>query len=164
MAGVEPILERLPYGLFAVVSRDDETPAAMVATWITQVSFTPPLLALAVERDSRMRRCIETSGRFSINLVPGDGIELAREVIRFANRGPDDARDLFRTTAGGGLYLRGALASIDCRLVSQVAAGDHILCIGEASEGEEKEGGTPLLLRDTGWRYRKPKGEHPWQR
>ena len=160
MTGIESILERLPYGLFTVVSREGDTPAAMVATWIMQVSFTPPLLAVAVERDSRMRRCIEASGTFSVNLMPEDGIDLAREVIRSTNRGPDNAGKLFRTPASGGLYLRGALASIACRLVTQVETGDHILFVGEVTEGEEQKGGSPLLLHDTGWRYRRPKGEH----
>jgi flavin reductase (DIM6/NTAB) family NADH-FMN oxidoreductase RutF len=163
MAVSESILERIPYGLFAIASMDGGTPAAMVATWVSQVSFSPPLLAAAIERDSRMRRCLEAAGVFSVNLIPRDGIAVARDVLRLSSRPADSLDALLRISARGIPVLRDALASVLCRVVLDVETGDHILFVGEALEGEGREGGEPLLLHDTGWRYRRPKGEHPWQ-
>ena len=50
------VLSRLPYGLYVAGSRDGDNPVAMIATWVTQVSFFPQLLAIAVENQEHFIR------------------------------------------------------------------------------------------------------------
>jgi flavin reductase (DIM6/NTAB) family NADH-FMN oxidoreductase RutF len=71
---------------------------------------------------------------------------------------------MFDMSGQGIPVLRGALGSIGCRLVQRLETGDHITVIGEAVGMQGGGEGDVLLLKDSGWRYRRPKGEHPWQR
>jgi flavin reductase (DIM6/NTAB) family NADH-FMN oxidoreductase RutF len=47
------ILRQLPYGLYVVGVRGNGDLNAMTASWVTQCSFEPPLLMVAVRRPSR---------------------------------------------------------------------------------------------------------------
>ncbi len=146
-------LEKLPYGILVVGSLDGSAPVTMIATWATQVSFHPPLLAVAVEVESAMRRHIEQSGLFSINLLPEGGIQLAkRHLGRSEKRQLEEDLVLSRS---GAPFLKEASGSLGCRLVSAYPAGDHIMFVGEVVEAAARNDGGILTLRQTGWKYRR---------
>jgi len=47
---IKSVLRRMPYGFYAVTSKSDEDVNAMVANWISQVSFEPRLVALGLKK------------------------------------------------------------------------------------------------------------------
>ena len=49
-------LAEMPYGLYIVGSRLGDDLNGMMADWVMQVSFTPRLIAVAIEKDARTRR------------------------------------------------------------------------------------------------------------
>jgi len=151
------VLELIPYGLYVVGSLNGDVPMAMVANWLTQVSFDPPCVAMAVEADSRMRACIGASGVFSVNLLPKG----ARETAKAFLKSPEAAG----TTIGGRPYVRAgngapflteAIASIACSVLHAMDVPDHVLLVGRVVEAVlHREGEDVLTLRETGWRYQK---------
>ena len=80
------VMELIPYGLYVVGSLNGTVPATIVANWVTQVSFSPPWVAIAVEADSRMREYIGRSGLFSVNILPSGGRDLAKAFLKGSNR------------------------------------------------------------------------------
>jgi len=147
------VLELFPYGLFVVGSMNENSPVAIIANWATQVSFRPPLVALAIEEDSKMRESIEQSGLFSINLLPAGATETAKKFARSSSQQREVSK---LTLAESGIpFVEKAVGSIGCRVVQILTTGDHLTVVGEVVEARGgDEGGNVLTLKETGWRYR----------
>jgi len=150
---LQHVLELFPYGLFVVGSMDGNSPVTIIATWATQVSFHPPLVALAIEERSHMRSSIEQSGLFSINFLRSGAKDTARKFTRSSSqRGTDKPR--FALSESGIPFLEEAVGSAGCRVVETHLTGDHLIVIGEVVEARGEEGAQVLTLKETGWRYR----------
>ena len=149
------VLEHIPYGLYVVGSLNGPVPAAIVANWVTQVSFSPPWVAIAVEADSRMRSYIGRSGFFSVNILPAGGRDLAKAFLK----GPEATGDTiggkkFEAAKNGAPFLVDASASFECRVMHALEVPDHVVFIGEVVDALLRREGTGVLtLRETGWRY-----------
>ena len=159
---VRSVLEQFPYGIFILAAHTQEQGvSAIVATWVMQVSFTPPLVAVSLERDGTMLPEIMREGRFSINCVPADGIALAKSILK---SGPAFARELadqlFATGSSDVPMLRGAAGVLDCQSRNVHEAGDHVLIIAEVVGGEATRLTEMLDLKRTGWRYRSRDTHH----
>lgn len=150
------VLGRIPYGLYIVGSLDQGRIATIVANWVLQVSFHPQLVAVSVEEDSHMRSHIDSSGVFSVNILPAGEKDLAQVFLK-----PDEpaanrihGRE-YRRALHGSPFLLDALACFECKVVRRVEAGDHILFIGEVVDAATHREGEALTLRETGWTYQK---------
>jgi len=122
---------------------------------VTQVSFDPPWVAIAVEEDSKMRGYIERSGVFCVNILPAGGIKTAKAFLKSpeAQEGTIGGR-AFEPGASGTPFLLDATASFECKVMNALPVPDHVLFIGEVIDAVlRKEGSGALTLRETGWRY-----------
>ena len=152
----QAILDRFPYGIFVVACGDpDQDVTAIVATWLTQISFSPPLVAVSLEKDGIPAGEISRSGRFSISLVPGKGIALARAILKSGPRFVRAHRDaMFLNTPSGVPVLRGSAGALECHVKQLHEAGDHLLVVAEVAGGESAPSLEMLSLKETGWKYR----------
>jgi flavin reductase (DIM6/NTAB) family NADH-FMN oxidoreductase RutF len=115
----------------------------MTANAVTSLSLEPPLVLLAVDRDSKSQEMFQSGGCFALNILAADQQDLSN---RFAFSGPKDFDDLETKTAEtGSPILTNALAWVDCRVVDILPGGDHDIFIGEILAGDLKEG-SPLLF------------------
>ena len=55
-------LRMLSNGMYVLTSRSGESYGVATVTWVSQASFKPPLLMMAVRRDSNVYRCLAESG------------------------------------------------------------------------------------------------------
>jgi len=149
----EPLLQ-FPYGLYVVSSFYGKKPRGIVANWVTQLSFRPALVGAAIEADSKMKSYIEVSGLFAVNFLPAGGKELARRFLKETGVAAEESTDdAFSLPSKGGPFLKDASASIGCKVVQKIRAGDHILFVGEVVESIVNRNGEVLTLKETGWRY-----------
>lgn len=149
------VLRLFTYGLYGITAKHGAEVSAMAANWITQVSFEPPLVMLAVEADSRTRGVIEGSGAFAVNVLETGAREFAGNLGRTSAKHPEKLQGL-NTRPGpvtGSPLLEEALAWVECKVISQTPAGDHILFIAEVVELGLNREGTPLTLKETGFKY-----------
>lgn len=142
----------IPYGIYVLTTREKSQPQGMIVSWVSQVSYSPPLLMVALRRNRPAISAIQQKGVFSLSLMKrGQGALISRfkkpdfqfgfsEL--FAETGPDMPP-----------FLKGALASWGCRLFSTFEAGDHILFIGEVQGVSVDPGGQPLTTGDYGKNY-----------
>ncbi len=103
-----------------------------------------------------MRERIETGGYFSVNMLPPKNVALARAFLKPKETTGDviGGRHVNRAHHGTP-FLHDAVAALECRVVAQHAAGDHVLFVGEVTDAaahRDGKGGV-LTLRETGWRY-----------
>jgi flavin reductase (DIM6/NTAB) family NADH-FMN oxidoreductase RutF len=127
------ILKTIPYGFYitGVVGSDGET-NGFTTCWVSQVSFEPQQIVVAVGKDQHTHDLIETGGVFSLNFLDTEQEDLARRFTRPLQ--PEDG------TLGGSPYSTGetgaplfneAFAYLECRVVGKMEAGDHTVYLGE---------------------------------
>jgi flavin reductase (DIM6/NTAB) family NADH-FMN oxidoreductase RutF len=149
-------LGRIPYGLYIVGSVNGDRIATIVANWVLQVSFHPQLVAVSIEQESHMRRHIDASGVFSVNILPAGGKDIAQAFLKSTEPVASQIHGReFRRALHGSPFLLDALACIECRVVRRVDAGDHFLFVGEVVDAAAHHEGEALTLRETGWSYQK---------
>ncbi|HEX2914015.1 MAG TPA: flavin reductase family protein [Chloroflexia bacterium] len=149
-------LNQIGYGLYVIGSKAGDELNGMTANWVSQVSFDPPLVVVAIENDSHTRKLIDEGKVFSVNLIEDseEGRAMIERMVKPQRRihnklGDDD----FTTGETGAPLLTAALSWFECRVVQTIETGDHQLYIGEVvGAGVQKEG-TPLALRALGWHY-----------
>jgi flavin reductase (DIM6/NTAB) family NADH-FMN oxidoreductase RutF len=150
----ERILKRIPYGLFAIGVRSGEERNAFTANWVAQCSFEPPMLAVAVENEGRSVGMMRASGVFSVHLFASTQRREAGRLARPAARAPRKLEELgFRDGATGAPLLTDTLGAVECRVVHEVAAGDHTLFVGEVVEAYVFREGEPLEIHAAGFDY-----------
>lgn len=148
-------LRMFTYGLYAVTAKHGDELSAMTVNWITQASFDPPLIALAVEHDSHSRQVIEAAGTFAVNIYETGQRELAGSLGRTFAKHPDKITGTAWTpgAATGSPILEAALAWVECRVQSATPAGDHIILVAEVIEAGQHRPGTPLTIAEAGFKY-----------
>lgn len=147
-------LNQLGYGLYVIGSRAGDEYNGMTANWVTQISFDPPLVAIAIQNDSKTRELIDKGKVFSINVINEDGKALLTRFIKHQRRvGSKLGEDEIEEGTTGAPILKVAISYIECRVVQQYTPGDHTLYIGEVVNAGLHREGRPIHLEDTGWSY-----------
>ena len=143
---------RIPYGIYALTTQRGTESRAMIVSWVSQVSYSPPLLMVALRHNRPALPAIRESGLFSLSLLSRDQGVM---VDRFKDPNfHGQTSGLFRQDSQKGLpSIRGACASWECRLFSQREAGDHILIIGEVVSTLVNPQGKPLTTAEYGGTY-----------
>lgn len=149
-------LRQMPYGLYVVGvsgNGDGATNAAAVS-WVTQCSFDPPLLLVALRKPSRTYQLVKQGRVFSLNLLD----KQERQTVRALER-PSKAADNKLAKVGyleentGAPILRDAFAYAECKVLEIYEPGDHALVVGEVVHSGIKGRGRPLMCADLKWHY-----------
>ena len=148
-------LRKIPHGVYIVGVKQDAQLNAFTATWFTQVSFTPPLVALGIKKDSHSFEMIKQGRVFTVNLLGKDQQSIAEHFVKPATVVGEKLKDV-RHRAGktGAPVLEDAIAYVECE-VREIAneRGDHAVVIGEVIEAGVHRDEPALTLMDTGWHY-----------
>ncbi|GCE65443.1 flavin reductase [cyanobiont of Ornithocercus magnificus] len=154
IAAKKLLLRKISHGLFICGVREGEDVNGFTASWVTQGSFEPPLVVIAVRSDASSHSVIMRTERFSVNMLRSDQKDLAAVFFRpqKAMGGRFEAAP-FRYGPLGLPLLTDAIGGVECKLVGQVSYGDHTIFVGEVRSAEVVQDGEPLLLSATGWSY-----------
>lgn len=148
------ILRSIPYGLYVVGVVDGEEVSCFTATWLSQCSFDPPLMMMAVRADSRAGSLIKNDGGFSINFLAKSQTDLAKTFFKPPDRVGNKLGEVeFYTGLTGAPLLELAQAYLECKVVEIVEHGDHHVVLGEVIDAQVCREGDILLLSDTNWSY-----------
>ncbi len=71
------LLRKIPHGLFICGVAEGDQVNGFTASWVTQGSFDPPLVVMAVRADSTSNGMIQRTRRFSLNVLAADQKDLA---------------------------------------------------------------------------------------
>jgi flavin reductase (DIM6/NTAB) family NADH-FMN oxidoreductase RutF len=150
-------LNFLSNGVYVLTAATADATHAATVTWVSQVSFQPALLMVALRRNSHLAQAVRKAHRFAINIMANDQQELAARF--FAHQtGPTEAIPghewPFRMTLGKCPLLTEAMAWLECKMVAEAPSpGDHALLLGEVTGAGVRRQASPMILRDTPWTY-----------
>lgn len=121
------VFGHLATGVTLITATVDRRPEGIVANSVTSVSLDPPMAAFAVATTSTSWPKIRRASRFSINILGACHDELcqlfmAKDPRRFEHLEDDPS---------WAPRLRGALATVDCRVRAEIPAGDHYLVLAD---------------------------------
>lgn len=157
---IGPILGRIPSGVFILTAGNgagDET--GMLASWVQQASFDPPLLSIAVNAKRYLNDWIAANPRVAVSCV---GKEQSGPFFKQFGKGfepGEPAFDGFETTRGvtGLPLLSAAIGSLEGTIVDSLAAGDHtiyLMRVENAVKGGAFDGDHPFVhIRKNGFHY-----------
>ena len=159
---VDKALGRLSGGLYIVTASQTENgtkrSSAMVASWISQASFKPPGLTVAVAKDRAIEALMQVNDCFVVNILKDDNYQ---SLLRhFLKRFPPGANrfsgvNILEGIAKGGPVLADALAFLDCRVSKRLESPDHwiIYAIVEHGNVADAEAMTAVHHRKVGNHY-----------
>ena len=149
------ILKTIPYGFYitGVVGSSGEV-NGFTTNWVSQVSFSPQQLIVAVRKDQHTHDLIEDSGVFSLNFLDTDQEDLAQKFTQPLEHGDGRVGDSPYTTGETGAPLfEEAFAHLECRVVGKMEAGDHTVYLGEVVAADLKRAADILTDLDTPMEY-----------
>ena len=147
-------LRHIVHGVYVIGVCDGSRRNAFTATWITQVSFIPPLVVAGVRKDSVSFQMIDRSRVLAINFLSSGQKPLAQHFLKPAHLGGDKLAGIrFRAGKLGAPILEEALAHLECRVREIFPAGDHSIVLAEVVEAQVHREADPLTLKETGWQY-----------
>ena len=63
---------KMTYGIYVLTSKAGEAVNGMIASWVSQVSYDPPLIMVAVHRNRYSHQLIEKGGCFTLHILSVD--------------------------------------------------------------------------------------------
>lgn len=122
------VLSHYCSGLTILAAVVDGCPVGLTCQSFFSVSLRPPLVAVCVGKASTSFPAIHGIGSLSINILSADQRNLSDS---FAKSGADKwAGVTWRPGAiHGHPIIEGVVASLECDIVSETAAGDHVLVL-----------------------------------
>ena len=155
---LDKALGRLSGGLYVVTARQEERASAMVASWVSQASFDPPGITVAVAKDRAIEALLQVGDRFVLNILREDNYQdLMRHFLKRFPPGADRFAGVstLEGVANGGPVLGDALAFLGCRVSQRMEGPDHWIIYGEVEQGNvsDTEARTAVHHRKVGNHY-----------
>jgi flavorubredoxin/flavin reductase (DIM6/NTAB) family NADH-FMN oxidoreductase RutF len=139
---LDKALGRLSGGLYVVTASQGENGSrrrsAMVASWVSQASFSPPGLTIAVAKDRAIETLMQVGDRFVLNVLRDDNHQpLLRHFLKRFPPGADRFAGVntLEGVAAGGPVLGDALAYLSCRVDQRLEGPDHWIIYAVVEQG-----------------------------
>ena len=130
-------LGRVVGSLSILTTRKGELSGAMVASWVSQASFTPPGLTVAVAKDRAVESLLQKGDCFAMNLL-AEGRESGpmKQFLQPFDPGADRFAGLeLEQSPSEQPLLPEALAWLECSVKQRMECGDHWLLYAEVTHG-----------------------------
>ena len=159
---LDKALGRLSGGLYVVTASQGEGEtlrrSAMVASWVSQASFSPPGLTVAVAKDRAIEALMQVGDRFVLNVLREDNHQpLLRHFLKRFRPGADrfEGISILENVADGGPVLSDALAYLGCRVEQRMEGPDHWIIYAVVEQGNvaDTEATTAVHHRKVGNHY-----------
>ena len=153
-AAKKTTLRMIPYGLYVLGAKHGDDIAAGAINWVTQTSFSPPLIVMGVKQDSGLYSVLKASGSFALSFLESGQKDLAFAFFKPTHvEGHMVNGHHFETHETGAPVIASAAAWVEGRIVGEVALGDHSCVVGEVTNAHVKRDAKLLTLEECGVKY-----------
>ncbi len=151
------VLRLFTYGMYAATAQYNGESNAFLANWLTQCSFDPPMLMIAIEKDARTLPLIRSSGFFAVHVLASGQREFAGMLGRSSRTVPDKLKYArwYPSPITQSPILQDALGYVECRVTGEMPAGDSVIVAAEIIDAQILAEGdlTPLTMQETGFKH-----------
>jgi flavin reductase (DIM6/NTAB) family NADH-FMN oxidoreductase RutF len=144
---LQETLFKIQYGLFVVTSKKDDKINGQICNTVFQVTSSPLLVAVGINKQNLTKEYIRASGTFTVCILGQNCMEIVKTFGYQSGRDVDKFADLKYTLSPlGNPILEDCIAYFDCRVIKDkcVDLGTHTLFIGEVVAGEIVQNDEPI--------------------
>lgn len=152
---VEQAVGRVIGSLSVVTTKQGDVSSAMLASWVSQATFNPPGLTVAVAKDRAIESLMHTGNKFVLNVL-AEGKQLRKHFMKPFAPGEDRFSGVETQNADNGCpVLSDALAYLECSIQNRMEAGDHWIVYAAVDNGKvlNPDGVTAVHHRKSGNHY-----------
>jgi len=149
-------LRTFTYGMYVASAADGDELAAGAVNWISQASFAPPLLMVALRSQSNLHRLVERTHMLAVNVLTSEQKPIAAAFFKPSQvvEGRINGYAFQRGSLSGAPILEDAWAWVEARLTDTVKRGDHSVFVAEVVAADIRNGDRrALIMWDTEWVY-----------
>lgn len=143
---------KMTYGIYVLTTAFEETINGMIASWVSQVSYEPPLISVAVHPNRYSHQLINQSRCFALHVVAKDRTD---QLERF--KGPDPLAKfsdiVWSKGETGSPILRDCIAWFECDVISSLEPGNHTVFIGNVVDAKIVSGNRVMSTADYNGAY-----------
>jgi flavorubredoxin/flavin reductase (DIM6/NTAB) family NADH-FMN oxidoreductase RutF len=154
---VEQAVGRIVGAMTIVTTQQGDLSGAMLASWVSQATFNPPGLTVAVAKERAIESLMHKDGKFVLNILEqGKHIPLMKQFLKPFAPGEDRFVGVnIETAANGCQILTDSLAYLECNVQSRMECGDHWLIYATIDTGKvfNPTGVTAIHHRKSGTHY-----------
>jgi flavin reductase (DIM6/NTAB) family NADH-FMN oxidoreductase RutF/flavodoxin len=154
---LDKAIGRISGGLYIITAKKGEITGAMLASWVTQASFNPPGLTVAVAKDRAIESLMQVGDSFVLNILEeGNYQALMKHFLKRFPPGSDRFAGINTQTAeNSSPILAESLAYLECSVVSRLECSDHWVVYSQVTKGRvaNPEGLTAVHHRKVGNYY-----------
>ncbi|HAO09948.1 MAG TPA: diflavin flavoprotein A [Planktothrix sp. UBA8407] len=134
---LDKALGRLSGGLYIITAQKGEVSSAMLASWVTQASFQPLGLTIAVAKDRAIEALMQVDDKFVLNVLAESNYQkLMRHFLKRFTPGADRFAGINTQTANNGSpILTESLAYLECQVQSRMELSDHWIVYATVDNG-----------------------------
>jgi len=136
-ADLDKALGRISGGLYIITAKKSEVTGAMLASWVSQASFQPLGLTIAVAKDRAIESLMQVGDRFVLNVLEeGNHLALMKHFLKRFPPGADRFAGVKTQPAvNGSPILTEALAYLECQVTSRMECSDHWIVYSTVEAG-----------------------------
>ena len=140
-------LGTMTYGIYVLTSFYKEEINGMIASWVTQVSYDPLLIMVAVHTDRYSHHLLEKSGCLALHVLAREQADLLK---CFKGSDPKAKFAALQWSRGktGSPILKDCIAYFEGEIIDRFSPGNHTLFFAEVVDAKVIAEGQPLGSRD----------------
>jgi len=149
---------RIVGSLCCVTAKSGEAQSAMLASWVSQASFNPPALTVAVAKERAVESFLLKGAMFNLNVLQaGNEKDVMKQLLKPFKPGENRFGDMEVQISenNGCAIVTQALSYVECEVTSRMECGDHWVVLATVRDGKllQEEGVTAIHHRKTGTNY-----------
>jgi flavin reductase (DIM6/NTAB) family NADH-FMN oxidoreductase RutF len=148
----EHALSKLTYGIYVLTTFQGSRVNGMIASWVSQVSYDPPLVMVAVHQNRYSHHLLTETGCFALHILSRNQTDLLK---RFKGPDPEAKFESIQWVKGklGCPIIDPCIAYMECEVRTTYRPGNHTLFVGEIRDARVLLDEEPLNTMDYGGVY-----------
>ena len=116
---------------------ENKLTGAMLASWVSQASFSPPGLSIAVAKDRSVESLLQKGDKFALNILSAENYkDSLKQFTKPFAPGEDRFSDVkTEQTPNGQIIISDSLAWLDGSVKERMECGDHWVIYAEVNHG-----------------------------
>src|ERR1035438_7598819 len=129
-------LGRIPSGVFVLTLTRDGVETGMLASWVQQCSFRPPMISFVIQRGRPIADLLTKDAVFTLNVLEAAQTDMIAHFGKGFALTDDSFQDLdIQRDPEYGPILQEALAYLHGKVLDRIPVGDHDLFLAAVTAG-----------------------------
>jgi len=132
----DPVLGRIPSGIFILTIGTGTRATGMLASWVMQAGFDPPMVSVAVKLGRYVCDWLTEGQPFVLNVVSESQTNLLKHFGKGFEPGASTFQGIAISHCARGVpILSDALGYLECEPAGHVDSGDHRVFLAKIARG-----------------------------